>query len=195
MLIGAATYSILFWGSLVVAGIGLLVQIARRDVARARGADRIPEAAIAGARTWPRTLLRLAPIACMVAGGGGAVALYEAESTVVIVHDVGDGGDLRAERVVYLGDVATSCERVSPGTRGGWVINRARRDVRVETIQYGSIGFGGGTPTPVPAGKCRQVGDIDFIGPDDPPPQELDVEGVDAQLNMAFRSWLTWDRS
>nr|HEX4317927.1 hypothetical protein [Kofleriaceae bacterium] len=199
MMLGSLTFAILLWGSIAIGVVGALWLIARRDADRNRRAVPmppgavIPEAVIAGAgarsaaRAWRAGAMRFAPLAMFVAGGAAAGWLYMKKVEVVIVRD-GAGG-LVTERAVYLGDMRGTCDRVLPGTTGGWVIDESSQDVRVESVDYGiAIGFGS-KPDPIPAGKCRQTGDIDYVGPDNPPPSEVEV---DSDFKMAFRTWLTW---
>jgi hypothetical protein len=67
------------------------------------------------------------------------------------------------------------------------VVNDSPRTMTIRTISYGSIPSMGG-PTPVgPMSLAEAPYGIDYVGPDDPPPNE-----VSSEISFSFKYWLTW---
>jgi hypothetical protein len=170
MLIGTLLYKVLFYGSIALAVIGVLIVKAKAY----------------GHRAW-------IPGAMILAGAVAAFGLHTHWSGYAVIV-TGDGPNLttewkRAPEHPSGDPIAQSNDMYSPD-EATWVINRSSRTVRVEDVAYGSFGLGGGDPTVIPPGKMARFYHIDDIGPGNPPPSSI---SVDSKLPMAFRSWLTWD--
>jgi hypothetical protein len=170
MLIGTLLFKILFYGSIALAVIGVL----------------IVKAKIQGRHAW-------IPGAMILIGGVAALYLHLHWSGYAVIV-TGDGPNLttewkRAPERPAGDQIPQSSDMYSPED-ATWVINRSSRTVRVEDVSYGTFGVGGGDPTVIPPGKIARFYHIDDIGPGNPPPESV---SVDSKLPMAFRSWLTWD--
>jgi hypothetical protein len=67
------------------------------------------------------------------------------------------------------------------------VVNDSVRALTLRTISYGSIPSMGG-PTPVgPMSVVEAPYGVDYVGPDEPPPNE-----VSSEISFSFKYWLTW---
>jgi hypothetical protein len=113
----------------------------------------------------------------------GAIALtlfvYFAHGDVIVVTE--RGGSVRAERQIDLG--ASSDETI--------VRNGSSHDLRVVEREYGAgIGFGTDPIRIAPGAEVKVHGEIQYLGPTNPPPSSITV---DSKLPFAYRQWLTWD--
>jgi hypothetical protein len=189
MLIPAWLYTGLFYGLLATSGIALLYYAYRPK--RSDTPDRVPEARLVGAR-WP-WLMPWLPRIMLVGGAVGAWTIHHVAVDVIRVTDDG------ASRMIRLGKPDWP---LAPGTDGRdeyglhdtWVYNASSHDVRIESVSYGhSFGFGGSEPTKIPPGTAYATYKLEYIGPYERPPENIEVEGVEAQIGMTSRQWLTWD--
>ena len=196
MLIPVWFYKGLFYGSLGAALVSVLYYAYRPK--HAPSSDRIPRAEIAKSRA--RQLLPWLPRIGLIGGLALAWFLNHIEHGVVMVTDGDDGPTAR--RMKYLG---TPDYPYAPGEKkpdyvfsfDEYVVNHSSRPVRIELFSDGrdSLGFGGAAkPTIIPPGTSVITSGIEYIGPNDHPPEELHVEGVEAKMGQTSRSWLTWDR-
>ncbi len=133
-------------------------------------------------KRWPA-------IVALVAAGAMAFVITNAP-TALVVTDAGTGLEIVTERV--LG----TPEGAGPDCRpkGTWVVNRSHHPVRVEHVVYGHELVQGVSEPPqqIAPGTACSTHDIDYIGPDHPPPQQLPLTGDEAHLQSGTRSWLTW---
>jgi hypothetical protein len=147
-------------------------------------------AALAGLRRW-------APALTIVFGIALFYWSWRHRYEYVMVHE-GDHGPTAVRRlgVDRVPDVTLAPGEEAPTkedsfvNEGVWVVNMSKRNVRVETTQYGRSFGGGNDPKPIPPGTAAHFVDIEHIGPGDPPPGSVQD---DVNLGFSFRHWLTWD--
>src|SRR5690349_18637023 len=131
MLIGTLLYKVLFYGSIAIAVVGILVI----------------KAGLRGRHAW-------IPGAMIVVGGVAALWLHLHFAGYAVIV-TGDGPNLTTEwkRAPERPDgaeaLAQGDDMLHP-EEATWVINRSSRVVRVEDIEYGSFGFGPSDPTIIP---------------------------------------------
>jgi hypothetical protein len=190
MLIPSWLYSGVLYGCLGVSFITLLYYAYRPKRPRAGG---LPAAAVVASRM--QRAKRWIPLACLVLPALAAFELNRVSHDVIRVRE--EGGTLHADRLVRLGEppypLAPGVKRSDLGLDHTWVINDSPRTVRIESVAYGSSMFGSSEPTQIPPGTAATAYEIENIGPSDPPPGSIEVEGVEAKLNSSTREWLTWD--
>lgn len=196
MLIPVWFYKGLLYGPLACAVLSLLWYAYRPE----KKADALPRAEIAGSRNW-RFLSWLPPVALF---GGPLLAWCVHRYAVDVIHvdDAHDGPV--AWRMKSLGEPSYTPAPNEPADDGWsddtWVLNDSSRTLRIETKHYGRsfLGLGGPSdaasiPT-IPPNTGRRSSSIDHLGPADPPPEAVMVEGFQAKVGQASRTWLTWDR-
>src|SRR5690242_14986041 len=127
MLIGTLLFKILFYSSIALAVIGVL----------------IVKAKVQGRHAW-------IPGAMILIGGVAALYLHLNWSGYAVIV-TGDGPNLTTEwkRAPERspGDQSAQSSDMNSPEAATWVIKRSSRTVRVEDVSYGSFGFGGGDPT------------------------------------------------
>jgi hypothetical protein len=78
-------------------------------------------------------------------------------------------------------------DRLTQTGQGTLVVNDGAGDMRIKSINYGSIGIGS-DPVTVPAMSLYDAKyGIDYVGPNDPPPAE-----VESKISFEIKYWLTW---
>lgn len=157
----------------------------------------LPKAELArGVPRWRRALAWL-PAVMFFGGAFGAWLVYRSAVDVVHVHDV-DGRPV-ARRMKHLGEPSYA---IVPGEAHAdlvgydtWVVNESSRPVRIVLTSYGrtALAWGPSPPTVIPPGLAVRSTDVDHIGPTDRPPAAVSVEGFQAKVGVASRTWLTWD--
>jgi hypothetical protein len=156
--------------------------------------DALPRAELAGNR-WRARVRPWIPRLMLVGGLVGAWALYAFSFEVIRVRDGGAGPT--ADRMKHLGEPSYT---LAPGEKRErlvgyetWVVNESSVEVRIERISYGNhLGFGPSEPTLIPPGTSIVSSSVEYIGPGNRPPNNIQVEGIEAKVGMTSRSWLTW---
>jgi hypothetical protein len=187
MRLPSLVYSVLLYGSLVVAVIALFWH---RIVPPSKRAP-LPDATALGSPVR-RVLGKIVTI-----GNWGvfllalALALF-LYATAVKVVVVTDGG---ASRMVHVGGSVSY--DLAPGEHPWkddlfeptWVVNESSHEVKIVHVVYGQ-GLGlDQDPTLLPPGTATTVLHVDDIGPNSPPPRTV-MDGTG--LKMDFRDWVTW---
>jgi hypothetical protein len=136
----------------------------------------------ARAKRWPA-------IVALVVAGAIAFVMTNAPRAL-IVRDAASGLEVETVRVLGTPDGAGADCR----PKGTWVVNRSGRTVRVERVVYGhELIRGPAEPAQqVTPGTACSTHDIDYIGPDNPPPARVPLGGDEARLQSGTRAWLTW---
>lgn len=184
---------------LTCAGFALIL-VAMFVLVRRLGQPDLPVATVVGssrglARRWP----------WLFALGGLAITYTMCNHTTAAIVITDDDHGMRAERKIWIWDDATpdvgDTNLLGTAT---WVLNRSTRAVYVARIDYGSAAntryFSGSwsnpskptdrdLPTMIAPNATGLFYDIDYIGPDDPPPAL-----VRSASGATSRSWLTWER-
>ena len=174
-----------------MAGFGALLIAAMRD--EKKQAEGVPAAEVVGHRAARKRLLATyLPIGMVVVGLGLAYLMYFRAIEVLVVEGTGTHLEVKRRYSLSLPDTPLAPkEQLSREPRDDvWVINRATRDVRVESVTYGKTFPFGSAPTVIPPNTAATFNDIDHIGPEDPPPKTVRDS---VKMGMAFRHWLTWD--
>jgi hypothetical protein len=81
-------------------------------------------------------------------------------------------------------------ERLTKGGPGTLVVNDATTAMRIEAVNYGSIGIGSDPEPVAPMSLHDAKYGIDYVGPNDRPPQE-----VESNISFSIKYWLRWDSS
>jgi len=198
VLVSALVRSVLLYGALALAGVGLIaLRVIGLRCGRARSTSPVIPSATARGSRWPairHALARWSPLLAVI-GGLAGVWFVKTHSTEIVIVTDGAGGAPQAVRDYQIG--GTVAYALAPGQHDDhstlfdrtWVVNRSARAVRVETVQYGGF-FPTNDPVAIPPGTAGIFFDIDHIGPTDPPPDHVEDE---VNLGIAFREWLTWD--
>jgi hypothetical protein len=190
VLITAWLYTGVFYALLACGGIAILYY-AYRDKPEP---EQLPRAELAGNR-WRSRVRPWVPRIALVGGFAGAWLLNHFSVDVIVVTD-----GPRAERMKRLG---RPDYRLAPGEQrhddsvigyDTWVLNSSQHTVRIETQSYGRSLWGASDPTIIPPGTAAVTIGIDYIGPGNPPPSSLQVDGFEAKVGVSSRYWLTWDR-
>jgi hypothetical protein len=187
--------SILMYGGLVVAGLGVLFYIVVRDekAKRVEQNGNLPEAKLVSGKD-PERIGRWLPPMMVVVGLGLALLMWLKTTDLIFVRDDGDHHLTATREVRLLG--SSDDYTLAPGHKPHdysnaptWIINESSREVQVKTVRYGrAFGFGN-EPTRIPAGTAASFRRIDHIGPSDPPPSTV---MDNTKLGMGWREWLTW---
>jgi hypothetical protein len=190
MLFSVTLFDIVFYGLLATSGISVLYYVYRR---RYPNDARLPKAELVASR-W-RGITKWLPLSCLFGGVIGACNLKRHQHDVIRVHDV--DGEPVASRMVRLTEpdytLAPGQKRSELGFEDTWVLNESSRNVYLETIDYGrSLGFGPSAPIEIPPGTAVTIYTVEYIGPNNRPPEALDVKGFEAKMGSTSRSWLRW---
>src|SRR5262245_59755347 len=170
MLIGSTARSVLMYGSLGFAAIGILILMYARP-------------------RWPKAL---APMAMIPLGLIGGYWGHSYEMHVLVLTDSGGVMYTEWKRARSRSDfpIADGTTEVTFTSVSTWVINHSSRPVRVESVSYGMSHGVSDEPDMIPPGRMANFYSIDNIGPTDHQPSEVtDSVGI----GMATRYWLTWD--
>ena len=189
MIIPARYSALVFNGSLVLIGVGILATI----VVMSLRSSRELRAKKAGQPRPPRSIFAWVAPLLIVAGAATQVWDYGFDTEVWVVTDASDGA-LRAEHGIARSKpedmviIPVSFEPFHPL----WVINRSSHTLRLETLQYGSTPMYLRTdPTPpleIPPASAVDVNSVDYVGPDDKPADKV----LGSREYGASRRWLTW---
>jgi len=186
MYIASVTRQVLLYGGAAAAVAGVIWRVGNRRASALTAAE-----ADAG---QPRPgWSRFAPAALVVCGLVTAYWSYRHSIAVVLVMD--DGGKPRVERKL----AASVGEQLAPGARAElpntlldpvWLINQSATTVRVEMVQYDTAGTPplDSRPVSFPTNTAGAFYHIDFVGPDDQPPNRV----MGSALVGTFKYWLTW---
>jgi hypothetical protein len=190
MLIPSWLYTGVLYGCLAVSLVALLYYAYRPKRPRARV---LPAATVVATRM--QHAKRWIPLACLVLPALAAFELNRTSHDVIRVR--ASGGTLRAARLVRLGEpsypLAPGVKRSEFGLDHTWVMNDSPRTIRIESVAYGRSMFGSSEPTQIPPGTAATAYEIEYVGPNDAPPNSIEVDGIEAKLNSSSREWLTWD--
>lgn len=138
---------------------------------------------------------RVAPVLGMLAALGGAWQLWRHSTDVIVV---GEGPS--PVRHVYIG--ARDHYSAMPGDatylsifrNPTWVVNESGVPLKLISIAYGERH--GMPPLVLPPGQHAAVKSVNYIGPDDPPPDSIEVaetkEVADLHVTGELHTWLTW---
>jgi len=176
----------IYWAVIVACGGIAVAGTAMWYTARRSDPDRLPEARLRA----PSARLRatLPPVIAAIAGAI-ALVMWLGGHHVAIVRD--DGSGLAVERVIRLGEPDVP---LAPGSddrhRDVSIVNTSHRTVSYQDVVYGSLFNGDGTA--IPPGTRLMVNRLDFVGPDDKPPQVIAADQVEGEMSFASRGWLTW---
>lgn len=194
MLVAPLVFKILVYGLLGIAAACAVIALVLRDRAKRQAAETLPEAAID--RPTRRMVRRVAPVLGMLAALAGAWQLWRHGSDVVIV-----GKGPSPERRVYIGArdhyrsmPHENADLVSIWRDPTWVVNESGVPLKLITIAYGENH--GMAPVTIPPGSLGGAKSINYIGPDDTPPDSIEVneskEVADLHVTGRTHTWLTW---
>jgi hypothetical protein len=193
VLVAPLVYKILLYGLLGVAAACAVLALVLRDRAKRQAAETLPEAAID--RPTRRMVRRVAPVLGMLAALAGAWQVWRHSIDVIVV-----GKGPSPVRHVYLGardhyssqphdDALTSVWR-----NPTWVVNESGVPLKLITVAYGE--HHGWPPVTLPPGQLAGVKSVNYIGPDDTPPDSIEVteskEVADLHVTGETHTWLTW---
>jgi len=180
MIVAPIVYEMLLYGSLALVA-GSIIVFYKRDAPKV-----LPEAIARGSalRTLRRKIVRGAPWIGLIGGTIAAVWLYTQSTSFILVDDHGASWSIQLGGTPDFANIDarhddTRADRV-------WVVNRSKHVVRVVDVQYGVTPFPSGFADTVPPGDAEAFDDIDYVGPDDKPPDSVRGTG------SASRTWLTW---
>ncbi len=143
-------------------------------------------AAAGGLYAYYKVERKLIALAVVAGAGGCAFVLHHVHVDAIHVHD-GDGGP-DADRGVRLGVPDLPLAAPDAPTGKLWIINDASQPARIRWIGI----TGDLMPAIViPPNTMLVVRDIDYVGPNNRPPEDITVEGGEIQR---ARAWLTWGR-
>jgi hypothetical protein len=157
----------------------------------------VPQAVIGRrARRSKPLLLALCSLAAMIGGAIGTRAVVAHTSDVVIVTD-GVGGPV-ATRYAWLGDKghyhATLAADEPHGSHAVWFDNQSSSTLTLEQIDYQLASVPKGvlfTEAPQPRSVAPHTivtsPSVDFIGPQNAPPAQIESEGM-----ASTQVWLRW---
>jgi hypothetical protein len=115
------------------------------------------------------------------------------------IFDASPAGPV-ATRRVYLGarDHYTSQPR-DPNSLEGfrdptWIVNQSGRPLTVTEIGYGELHSWPPfrPPFKLAPGSLVNVESVDYIGPDDLPPESIEVSKSKEVADLHIRTWVTW---
>jgi hypothetical protein len=189
MILSAKASQFLFYGSLVMIGVGMLATFVVFSLRSSREIAAKKEGLPRPARS---ILFWVAPLA-IVAGGLAQIFAYGYNVDVWLVTDSGYGTPTAEHGIARSIDSDLTEVKSDHILDRLWVINRSSHDVRIETVHYGpTYAFGERIePTPplrIPPGSVAHVMNVDYVGPDDNPASQV----LGDRQYGASRAWLTW---
>jgi hypothetical protein len=120
---------------------------------------------------------------------------------VVFFRDARDpngDGDPIAERRVYLGDAdhfQSQSGKPACARDPTWIVNESTRTLSVRSISYGHLFLSSLAPQSLAPQLVACVPSLDYIGPDDKPPKQVEVETDTSHASLGeTRGWVSWDR-
>lgn len=195
MLVPPIVRDLLFFGGFA-AGLGGMVAVwlggrATMD-ARQRKREALPDATLAGRPLRNGPLWQLVGGALLLSGPVFALWIWANTHRIAFVSD--DGERLVVRRATWIGSPFPAENALeSPSRRASWIVNQSSRPVQAQVLGYGSATTQ--RPEPIPPGRSLSVGSIDYVGPEDPPPDSIRVvvsEDIARLGPTEQRVWLTW---
>jgi hypothetical protein len=186
------------YGLLGLAAASALLGRLLREAAtrRAAQAKTLPTATVPNPRR--QFVRRVAPVLGSLAFLAGAWQVHR-HSIDVVIFDAAPAGPV-ATRRVYLGarDHYTSQPRdensLGISSYPTWIVHQSGRPLTVEVIGYGERHS---WPSfKLAPGSLVDVASVDYIGPDDLPPESIEVsqskQVADLHVTGRTRTWVTW---
>jgi hypothetical protein len=198
VLVPPVVHTILFYGGFVI-GVGGLICVGIGGVAsKKKKQEPLPEAVLAARRPRNGVLWQLLGGFALIGGPAASIWLwFHSNHVVFVMNDAGNPATPQIRRQVWIGGPYPAQHSLDdhPGRRVTWIVNESSRELSAQSIGYGDSHTW--QPTLIPPGASLPVHSVDYIGPNDPPPDAITVKQSRDVANAgipasAQRVWLTW---
>lgn len=189
---------LLFYSGFVVGILGLVGVAIGGTATLQKKRQKLPEATLVSRPPRNGVLWQLVGGFALIGGPAASIWIWFHSNGVVFVRDdPGNPRTPRIERQTWVGETYRGPRSLAryPNERTTWIVNQSSHELTAASIGYGDAKTY--EAIIIPPGASLPVESVDYVGPDDSPPNWIEVKVPKPENNMtpsvsASRVWLTW---